>query len=642
MASLNALKKRFDANHSIITTLEEEELVSLLEYASSVYYNSDTVFMTDEEFDEGIERLRTINSLHPLLEKVGSSPASSTEAIKLPYWLGSLSKVKDEKNVEKWLSSHEGSIILMPKLDGASVLLEFKNGKYSLYSRGRDGVGQNLNSIVPYLNLPQLDSDIALRVEIIIAKENYDLFNVGDKDPRPISTGLINAKTPDIKLLKKLSFVVYEQIFPNVIMSKGLLRLKKLGFNVVKYEKYSSGISFKSLQEKLALWREESSFRMDGLVLFHNIPYERVWGQKYPSYAIAFKDPDSMAQKVVRVIEVKWRCSKDGYFKPTVYYQPIELGGVICKKATAHNAKFVSDNNIGPGALIIVQRSGDVIPYILAIKNPAPDGPQMPDIAYEWTSIGQGVDIKVLDDGSVMGQEQRINHFIHFSTVMDIEGLKEGKIRKLIEEDIISDISDLWTIKSKDLEGIDGFGPRAISNIMNALKEMQEKRSLPHLMAATNIFGRGLSVKTLKLIVNGLGQYLKSEKRARKLTEEDLVAIEGIGPTKATAFIRGLEDFLSFISKIGNKLSDYWHEEEEISIESPQKFKDQIIVFTGFRNASWTEIVEKNGGKVNNSISSKTTLVVAKDINKSQNSLTKARELGITIISSNDFEKDYL
>lgn len=653
MSTIEKLIDRYRNDHNIIYQLSVKKLEKLYTHAKDLYYDGEESFMTDQEFDIIEAQLKELDPDNTLLKQVGAPTKNKDNTVNLPYWMGSLNKITDEKAVDKWINQNQGNVVIMEKLDGASILLR-KNGdtdKIEMFGRGDDGVGQELSDIVPYLPIPNLDKiegEFAVRCEILISNENYDKFgivSVEEKNPRPVSTGLINAKHPDKKLLQYLSLVAYEQVYPLITINKGLKNLKRLGFEVVRNKRVSNDITCSFLQETLLNWRKESNYCMDGLVIFHDVPYERVWGQKYPKYATAFKDPDQMEKKEVVVIKVTWKCSKDSYLKPTIFYEPIRLNGHECNKATAHNARFVETNGIGPGAKIVVIKAGDVIPNVARVIAPSPNGPQMPECEYTWVTIGEGVDIEFAS-GS---KEQLISILVHFSTKMDIEGLKEGKIRKLVDSGLVSSIEDLWKLNKKKLSKLnEGWGEQSTINLLSSLKTTKEKRNLSKLMAATNLFGRGLSDKSLELIVNNCpGDTLWADTDESALSVDTLLEIKGIGIRKATDFITGFPKFIEFLANIGLSISDfkeYDNNEQDRDYGDNKNLTGHTIVFTGVRpKDDMKEKIKQLGGKITGSVSNNTTIVVA-DLSKGRagQNLNKARELGVIILSLEEFENQYL
>lgn len=627
--------EKFLQDRSIIADLDVEELGALLREATNRYYGGEESLMTDAEFDVGMERLKTLDPKHDLVIHVGDTLArEDREKVEQPVWLSSLDKLKNKDQITEWLSQHEGDIVIMEKLDGASILYHKRGDSAKLYSRGKNGMAQDISYLIPHLHIPKVKGDITVRGELIISNYNWRSPVFAERtDQRSTVAGFINAKHPPINQLGRASFIVYEKISDRDTespkLNNGLTELKSYGFDVVKYETVKSAdITFERLQEKLELWKSTSKYQMDGIVLFHDAPYTTVWGEKYQSYAMAFKDMEQMEHKEVTITDVVWKASKDGYLKPTAIYEPVSINGVVCKRATAFNGKFIMENGIGPGAKVVIIRSGDVIPYIESVILKA--SPKEPECEYRWSDN----EVDMISTGEVT-DEQIISEIVHFALKMDMAGLKRGKVTKLVENGIIRDIRDFWTLKEKDMVKVPGFGPKSRATLMATIDSMKNMRNLPRLMAASNIIGRGIGETIFENIVRDCPHIYED----MEITESELLGAEGVGELRAQLFVKSWPTFLNFLESIGTKCSDY--RPKVVNRVKKMEFVDKIVVFTGFRNEEWEKRIVELGGKVTTSVSKKTSLVVASDPNDTKNKVQKARELGVMIISKDEFAMKY-
>lgn len=651
--------KAKDTTIAFLKRLEEEELEALIREANRLYRHGEELLMTDSEYDYAVELLTGINSENSFLSESIYGDTQAQEY--LPYWMPSLDKVKDEDALQKWLDAHEGKIVVMPKLDGVSGLYtrEVGSDDARLNTKGKQGKGENVSRLLQRIHFPSLSGKkkVAVRGEFIIPKRRYKEFAINKtKDSRSVVAGLINrrdSKPDTIRLQSRLSFVTYEHVYPKTNMSAGLEKLANLGFDVVTHRVYNSAkLSFARLQKMLALWRDESEYQMDGLVLFHDEPYQLEWGEKYPSYAIAFKDPEQMERDTTTVTAVQWVASKDRYLKPVVIYEPVILGACTYTEATGKNARFVDKHGIGPGAKIQVVRGGGVIPDVEKVLKPSPNGPSFPDTKYEW--IESGAEIRATEDND----ESLTSLIIHFAKIMGIDGLKRGRASKIVNGGLVKSISDLWYLSSDQLCELEGFGETSAETLVESIEAAKRRclNDLPILMAASNIFDRGLGETVLRAIYEGpIGTKLSTNKKAQSITVEEVIesGTEGVGEKRARQFVRGIPAFLNFLSEVRLNLKEFaspvpmpLREEDQAEAKGStapeaQSLEGEVIVFTGFRDKDGVlkKLIAKKGGRLTSSISGKTTLVVAADLSTGQQKLNKAKADGIKVMSRDEFEK---
>jgi DNA ligase (NAD+) len=334
----------------------------------------------------------------------------------------------------------------------------------------------------------------------------------------------------------------------------------------------------------------------------------------------------------VIVSHVEWNVSKDGYIIPLVHFNPVYIGDVKIKQATGHHAKNIKENVIGPGARIVIIRSGDVIPYILRVLAPAANGkPQFPEIEYEWNETG--VDIRV-KKGTV-NLDQQLSQMVHFVNTLDIKYVAEGMVKKLFEHGIQT-IPQLVALQKTDLLMVEGIQEKGADKIYKSIQSRMKSVTCEELMVASNLFGRGFGLKTIQLIVQEHPEILKM------VLLKELKPIKGVGPKTAKQFLDGLPLFYEFLKDLGiTKCKAPKKVVVEIeSVSHGNDFKGKSFVFTGFRNKEWEQKIEALGGKVSGSVSKNTFMVVAGDINDTSAKVMKAKELDI-LISKDAFAKKY-
>lgn len=620
-----------------IKDFTEDDIASILTHANKKYRSGEPV-ITDATYDIIEDFLRSKNAEHPVLKKVGLIPIKGKKEA-LPFYMGSMDKVKHIDNFKKKYASPNG-FVLSEKLDGNSAMLYINDSKITLYSRGDGRMGQNISHILPYIQgIPNLTktNNLCVRGEIIISRADFDKNKELGANARNLCAGLLNTKVADPIKLKLCKFVAYSLIIPkdlNVIDQ--FTYLNKLKFEVVVHKKVQE-ISHEILTEYLTDRHSISEYDIDGIIVCDNNAHE-VEQDKNPSFAFAFKDFKDFKNVVqVEIKNVEWNISKDGYIVPVVEFDGVQLSGVTIKRATAFNAQYIKDNCIGPGSLIEIMRSGLVIPYITKILSKSTSGkPQFPtNINYKWNDSGK--DIIVVGENTTVDFKQLDNFF----SKIKITGLSTGLVKKLNENGYDS-IKKILNIKQEAIQKLPGMGEKSASNIYNAIQEKLPTISCIDLMDASNTFGRGFGSTRLKAIADGLpGKNLNDPNV--KITIDELVAIPGISNITAEKFMTGLVQYHEFYKQLG---FDCMHDMHSKTKEKPTTtctdFIDKIIVFTGFRDKSMQDHIEKCGGKVSAAVSGKTTLLIAKSIDEESTKIKEARAKNIRVMTRDEFVSQYM
>ena len=503
--------------------LNKKELIELLIKADNLYYNTGEPLLDDNKYDEIKDYLRELDKKNAYFKRIG---ADVDNKVKLPYFLGSQDKIKDdEKILDKWIKKYDKpySYIIGEKLDGISCLVNINNDKIDIYTRGNGIYGQNITHIKDYIKgIPSYKDkklNIAVRGELIINKKNWDKIKDKGANARNVVAGAINSKIIQKNILKLIEFIVYDVIEPRNTLLNSLKYASSLKFKVVNYIHESKELNIKYLYELFKSWKDKSKYDIDGLVITHNDIYKIKSGEN-PKYSFAFKSLQMQKEVEVIVNNIEWNISKDKYLKPIVKFNEINLNGVKIKQATGFNADYIVKNNIGIGSRIIIIRSGDVIPYIKKVLSPSTDGkPLMPNVKFIWNKK----DI-ILDDDN-KNREQDIKIFTNFMKSLNIKGIAEGVITKLYDNSFDT-LNKIINIKKDDLLKIDGFKEKSADNIINALKDVKTKSCL-ELMTASNLLGRGLGEKKLNLLIEKYPYICTDQEKTLKLTVNDLKSING-------------------------------------------------------------------------------------------------------------------
>ena len=614
---------------SVLQALSESELILILEKASDAYYN-DKEIMSDVEYDIIYDYFENNFPESNFLSSLG---APVEQKVTLPYKMPSMDKIKpDTKELEKWMNKYEGSYVISYKLDGVSALYTTEGDVPKLYTRG-DGVqGQDISHIIPYLLLPSTKG-LVIRGELVISKENFvNKYKTKFANPRNMIPGLIKQKTIDESIILDVKFVAYEVIKPILIPSLQLTYLNSCDIECVLFT-INKQISNEYLSELLVNARSSYLYEIDGIIVTNDQTYERVNICKNPEHAFAFKMvlTDQIAE--VKVLDVLWNVSKDGYLKPRVQVEPVNLKGVLIEYATGFNASFIRDNKIGIGSVIELIRSGDVIPYIRKVLVPSSE-PKMPSIPYKWNETG--VDVLVQDLNS--NEEVKAKVITQFFQKIDVDGLSSGNITRIIGAGFDS-ITKILQMSQGDFLTVDGFKEKTATKLFNGIKNKIEEASLITLMTASNSFGRGFSDKKFELILKAYPDVIISNE-SESIKKERIMAIKGIAETSANSFIENIPKFIEFMNETGltSKLTSSTSQISNTMTTNP--LFEKSIVMTGFRDSILENKLKALGVKISSSVSKNTFAVLVPGA-KETGKLNDAKKLGIPIILVNEFKTSY-
>ena len=624
-----------------LNTMTIREIVNILQQAQSTYYNTGTPMFDDKIYDIIKEHLRKKDSKNPILKFVGATIADADKRKEtLPVWMGSMDKIKpDPKVLDNFKTKYSGKYLVTDKLDGNSALLQVDNNKKKLFSRGNGQTGQNISHLIPFIKgIPTILPNCVVRGELIIIKKDWDILSttIQNANARNTVAGIVNAKIPNLEIAKYIRFVAYSIIEPEMPLDAQMKWMAKNKMqNVYGVKIDEKHLTIEWLSNHLKLRRDKSDYEIDGIIVAHN-EYHAIQAGKNPTYAFAFKNLVTQDTAEVIVENVEWNVSKDGLIKPTVIFEPVKLGGVTIRRATGFNGEFIEMHKIGPGSVLIIKRSGDVIPHIISSVSPSSSGqPQMPSIPWVWTNGRK--DIKT---ENVSTSEQDLKQLVHFFEKLEVKGLAAGTITKAYK----AGYKTVKAILSLDpqVENQSGIRPQLLSDLQQTIKQTP----CLTLMHASNTFGTGFGERKLKSILTALESYHLENPTSKSIpTIEELNAIEGISNITSTKFIAGLKKYREFMGTI----PQITHCNQKIQIKNikndiqPVKtnafLSDKYIVFTGFRNKDWEKVIQDNGGHIDSSITSRTNLVVAKDTDNVTGKLAKAVAKGIKITSQIEFEK---
>ena len=643
-ASINSDPQGFINNN------KKKDIIALLIKADDAFFNGDKSILKDDIYDIIKDYIRKKYPKDPYLKRVG---ADVDNKVVLPYYMGSQNKIKDsEEEITKYKKQYVGPYIISDKLDGVSCLIVYnkigkKNFDIKLYTRGNGTEGQDITHLLTYINgFPSVNNIsydyLAIRGELIISKDNWEKLKLegnNGANPRNTVSGAINSKNLNKNVLNAIDFVCYTLIEPK--LKNGLDILKKMNFLIVNHT-INDNINLNILSENLQKSRN-NKYIIDGIVINDISKNYEIEKGKNPTHSFAFKSIHTLEQVEVIVREVEWNVSKDKYMKPIVKFDEITLDDVKIKQATGFNAGFIEKNVIGPGSRIIIIRSGNVIPHINSVLSKSASGkPSLPgivDVNYKWNDTH--VDIIMIDDGN-KNSKYDIKNIIYFMKTIEIDYMGPGNIAKIYNAGYDT-INKIINITKEELLNIEGFKNKSADNILNALKKIRDV-DCNVLMDASNIMGRGFGLKKIKSITDIHPEILDNTKAARnkalKLKASDLIKINGIAKTSAELFIENLPKYYEFYDNLGFKCKgDKKLPANAVVADINTNFKDKTFIFSGFRNKDYEKKITDNGGKITTSVSKNTSYLIVKDKNENTGKIIKARELGVIILSLEEFEK---
>lgn len=639
-----------DEDPYIYLNKSDEELEQYLNKLSYSYYNTDNELVSDVIYDDLRDALYERNPNAKIFSQVGYK---STNDTKLPYHMYSLDKVTPAKdNFNKYVEKFKGPYLISDKADGISCLIIKNDAKnIHLYLRSTAEMGTDISYALKYINLDtsHIPKKWAIRGELIISKENFKQISNQYKSPRMAVNGIIKRKLPNPKLLSLVDFISYSIVTPRFKQSEQHdLLINKLKLQTVPYC-IQKKISIDILIDYFKQRRDNSNYIIDGIVVCDDSKIYEYATNKNPEYQIAFKSLYKEQYKITKVINVDWNVSRLGYIKPRIQIEPVFILDATVNYATAHNARYIVDNKIGPGAEVKISKSGDIIPFILDVMIPAKK-PQMPDFDYEWNETN--VDIKLI--GNIKDSNDVIIQQLKYSMkVLQVNHFGEKLIARLVTNCNCKTLADIINLPIVDIQTQlgDNNGPKIYNNLITQLQNVK----LNTMMIASNCFEKGIGIKRINLVINNIPDLLYKN---TKDIHNEILNINGFDEKTSNIFVNGLIKFKKYIklfNKTQNKIKLDFNIEDISEQNKKQNDNDGLIsneqtkdipkrvVLTGFRNNCIKDYIEKHGGNILSNISTKTDLLIIKD-NDVQNNLKykKAKDLGIKIMTSEQFYNEYL
>lgn len=636
-----------------------KELVDILNRASKAYYSGADEIMTNFEYDKLYDELVELEKSTNLIMansptiNVGYEVLSQLKKETHVAPMLSLDKTKDVSVLEDFINDKEG--ILSLKLDGLSIILTYSSGKLvKALTRGNGEVGEIItNNARTFVNLPNkinYDGELVIRGEALIKysdfeRINKEFSNIGEKykNPRNLCSGSVRQLNNEITAKRCINFFAYNIIQADNIddFSKKqdeLQWLSSIGFDVVAYKM----VTKQTMESKVSEFSNEvykSDIPSDGLVLtFDDINYSKSLGTtaKYPKDSIAFKWKDEVMDTTLT--DVEWSASRTGLINPVAIFEPVELEGTTVKRANLHNVSVLRDLKLGLGDTISVYKANMIIPQVLENKTQSNNLsiPEYCPVCNSKTELknDNGSIVLICPNSNCFAKKLKaITHFASRSA-MNIDGLSEATIEKMIEYSMIHNIIDIfYPEKYKEtFVGIEGFGEKSYENLKNAI-ENSKNANAANFLYSLGIKGIGLS--TAKQIVEHFPFKLSAY---NKLTKDDFMEIDGLGEILVNALVEYFSNEINI-----NMILEF---EKILNLSFPKKNNDAFLdgktfVITGtlnhFENRNQCkEKIEYFGGKVSQSVSAKTDYLVNNDLTSNSSKNKKAKELNIPIISEDE------
>ncbi|MFR7522456.1 MAG: NAD-dependent DNA ligase LigA [Ruminococcus sp.] len=638
-----------------------KELAELLQRASKAYYQEDREIMSNREYDELYDELvrleeesGTVLTGSPTVtvgyEAVDELPKEAHESPML-----SLDKTKEREALRSFIGDRK--TLLSWKMDGLTIVLTYREGElYKAVTRGNGVIGEVVtNNARVFDNIPlkiPYKGELILRGEAIITYSEFEKINrqIEDvdakyKNPRNLCSGSVRQLNNQITANRHVRFYAFalvraEQVDFENSNQKKMEWLRNQGFEVTEY-RVVTGETLDEAMEYFADKVKKNDFPSDGLVaLYDDIAYGESLGRtaKFPRNAYAFKWADEMADTTLEAIE--WSPSRTGLINPVAIFTPVELEGTTVSRASVHNISIMRKLELGIGDKIRVYKANMIIPQIE--ENLTRSG--VKDIPTCCPACGGATKIEMVNDvESLYCRNQdcpakAIKGFTLFVSrdAMNIDGLSEATLEKFIGKGFIHNLGDIFEIgKYKDeIVTMEGFGEKSFQNLMESL-EKAKKTELPRVIYALGIPNIGLA--NAKMICK---EFAYDMEKIRHLTEEELARVDGIGPVIAKSFV-------DYFAKEGRQekidhLLSHLELPEPPKTEAEQDMQGLIFVITGsvehFANRNEVKAeIEKRGGKVTGSVTSKTSYLINNDTTSNSSKNKKARELGIPVLSEETF-----
>lgn len=639
------------------------ELVQSLNQAGRAYYQEAREIMSNYEYDKLYDELLALEketgvtlsgspTAHVGYEVLSELPKERHERPML-----SLDKTKEVEDLKEWVGPHRS--LMSWKLDGLTIVLTYQEGQlYKAVTRGNGEVGEVItNNAKVFQNIPlqiPFRGELVLRGEAVIGYKEFERINgeIEDidaryKNPRNLCSGSVRQLNNEITARRNVNFFAFSLVraegedFENS-HEKEFLWLRDQGFEVVEYRI----VTEENLEASIHWFDEhisQNDFPSDGLVIvYDDISYGQSLGRtaKFPRDSMAFKWADEIRETTLR--EIEWSPSRTGLINPVAIFEPVELEGTTVSRASVHNISIMRSLELGIGDTIQVYKANMIIPQIAEnnTRSGVKDIPAVCPVCGGDTEIRKVNDVESLYCTNGDCQAKKIKSFTLFVSrdALNIEGLSEATLEKFIARGFIHEFADIFKLSRyrEEIISMEGLGEKSFENLMASVEKARNV-TLPKVIYSLGISNIGLA--GAKLICREFDYHVE---QMLKASPEELSAIDGVGDVIANKFVNYFEDqgnrerFYRLLSEL--------NVEQETVEATDQTFKGKTFVITGSLNhfgnrKELQELIESRGGKATGSVTSKTDYLINNDTTSRSSKNKKAKELGIPIISEEEFLK---
>ncbi|MCI8789491.1 MAG: NAD-dependent DNA ligase LigA [Lachnospiraceae bacterium] len=671
-------------------------LVATLNEASRAYYAEDREVMSNREYDALYDELQALERETGIVLAQSPTVSVGYEAVDdLPKErhespMLSLDKTKSREALRDWLQGHPA--VLSWKLDGLTIVLTYRGGKLEkAVTRGNGEIGEVItNNAKTFVNLPleiPFKGELVLRGEAVISYSDFEKINAGIEDvdakyknPRNLCSGSVRQLNNEITARRNVRFYAFTLVSaeageaggPGGLMTEQFRFLEEQGFEVVEHYL----VTEESIPDTVELFEkkiEDYDIPSDGLVLtYDDIAYGQSLGRtaKFPRHSIAFKWADELRETILK--EMEWSPSRTGLINPVAIFEPVELEGTTVSRASVHNISILRALQLGIGDRITVYKANMIIPQIaenLTVRDmlaksrseaageaelPADGGTagirghslvMIPDICPVCggkTEIRQVNDVQSLYCTNEKCAAKQIKAFTLFVSrdAMNIDGLSEATLEKFIDLGFLHEFADLFHLDRyrEQIVEMEGFGEKSYQNLTESI-ERAKHTTLPRVIYGLGIANIG--VANAKMLCRFFDYDIT---RMQKADVETLSAIDGVGEVIATAFVNYMQN-ADNLRRIADLTAELEIEIPKVE-EGSQTLSGLSFVITGSLSkfASRNDLkeeIEKRGGKVTGSVTGKTTCLINNDVTSASSKNKKARDLGIPVLSEEDFLERY-